>query len=332
MQRGFMQLQGSGLVLICALFFNGCAKKQEFWIYTSFYKDVVTQIEKELQPAFPDVKFQFFQNKSEVVATKVNAELAGGKTKADLLISSDPYWYGEMKKAGKLLQYASPLAKDLAPDLVMDPDHYFECQRIAVMVIGYNGEVFNEQNGPHAWPTSWKDLTSPKWAKQVSMGNPLDSGTNFTLVATLSEQFGWDYFKKLRDQGLISQGGSSAVINRMETRERPVGMVLFENILQAQARKSPVKTAFPTDGAIAIPSPMAIPADTDTPELAKKVYDWFFSEAAQKLIVRTGLYSPFPAIAPPEGAPKWTDLKRQLPKTATDREAIKKKFAEIVLR
>lgn len=322
-------------ILFFTLITSSCSNKPEFWIYTSLYKDTINEIEPTLQKQFPNVKIQFYQGGSETVASKVNAELTSGKTKADLLITSDPFWYVEMKKKGKLLKYESAAAKH-APKSFSDPDGYFEVNRIPVMVLGYHSEAIK----PEELPRTWKELTESKWKDKVSMGDPLQSGTNFTTAAFLSDRYGWDFFKKLRSQNLIAAGGNSSVLNRIETKERPVGVLLLENILKAMKKNSPVRPLYPTDGVIAIPSPIAITSDTKDPELAKQIYDWFFSDYAQNEIVKSGMYSPLPHIAPPQGAPDWSNLKqRAMPwseafrqKILDKRAEIKQKFTEVVLR
>lgn len=140
------------------------------------------------------------------------------------------------------------------------------------------------------------------------MGSPLESGTMFMAVAMLSRAFGWQFFDDLRQNDLIAAGGNSSVMNRMETRERPIGIVLLENILKAQKKGSSIGAIYPPEGSVAVPSPIAILADTRQPELARKVYDWFFSDEAQKAIVKAGLYSPFARIVPPMGAPAWDKI------------------------
>ena len=90
---------------------------------------------------------------------------------------------------------------------------------------------------------------------------------------------------------------------------------------------------------IPVPNAIAILKDTENPELVQKVYDWFFSSAAQISIVHGGAYSPLPKIASPEGAKPWSELWSQLmkwgPETLsemlTGRDRIRAKFSEVVL-
>ena len=90
-----------------------------------------------------------------------------------------------------------------------------------VMVIGYNSDSLNEQ----AAPKSFLELAAPEFKGKVAMGSPLESGTAFTAVAMLAKKLGWDYFKKLRANDVLAAGGNSAVISRIETKERPIGIV-----------------------------------------------------------------------------------------------------------
>jgi iron(III) transport system substrate-binding protein len=311
-----------------------CTPKKTIWVYTSLYKEVIAEIEPAIRAAVPEAEIRFFQGGSENVAAKLGSELAAGHAQADLVLTSDPFWYLELKKTGKLLSYDSPAAHAVPPEL-RDPDGAFVTVRVCAMVIGYNSQAVTEADAPK----SWKELADPRWAGKVSMGSPLESGTTFTLAALLSRQAGWELFGKLRSQELIAAGGNGSVISRMETRERPVGIVLLENILKSARGGSPVRAVYPAEGVVPIPSPIAILKDSGNPELAKKVYDWFFSEAAQRAIVKGDMYSPVDGIPAPEGARPWKDVARIAPwnpklleELYAGRADVKRKFAEVVLR
>lgn len=327
---------GIGILALLAVSFSftRCSGKKEIWIYTSIYKEVIAELDPALHAAFPDISVKWYQAGSENVASKVNAELAAGKTQADLILTSDPFWYLELKKAGKLIPYKSPAAQGV-PAHFADPDGAFTTVRIPVMVVGYNSESIKEAE----LPKTWKDLADPKWKTKLSVGNPLESGTCFSTVALLTKLYGWDYFAQLRKLDLVSAGGNSSVITRIETRERPMGIVLLENILKAMKKGSPVRPHYPQDGVIPVPSPIAILQNTEHPEIARKIYDWFFSEAAQKAIVSSGMYSPLATIPSPDKAKPWKELEGNMVKWSNEilneiyasREQIKAKFSEVVL-
>ena len=171
------------------------------------------------------------------------------------------------------------------------------------------------------------------------MGDPAKSGTNFTTVTILSRRYGWEYFEKLRARNLLSAGGNSSVLNRIRTGERPVGVVLLENVLRArQEGATAVEAIFPGDGGVLVPSPIAILARTGQMEAAQRFYDFMFSAAGQAAVVKGHMYSPLPGHAPPEGAPPLSDLmggrtewsSEFIAEVAQARESIKERFTKIV--
>ena len=205
------------------------------------------------------------------------------------------------------------------------------------MVIGYNSKHFTNEAD---LPKSWKDLAGPRFKRMVSMPNPLESGSSFTAVALLQEKYGWNYFEQLRKNEIIAAGGNSSVITRMETKERPVGIVLLENILKAWDKGSPVRPVYPADGTLPIVSPIAIMSDSRNPDIARAVYDWFFTKEAQDAIVKGSMYSLIETAPSPEHARPYGKLKSTMMPWSADllarmyagRAAIKTKFSEIVFR
>lgn len=315
----------------------GCTKKElgkTIWIYTSVYKEVVAELTPILEKKFPGVKFEWYQAGSETVAARVNAELATGRSKADLVLTSDPFWYQELAERGHLKKWVGALhgLKEFQNNL-----GFFEVIRLPVAVIGFNTEVFKTEKAP----VSWADLKSDRFNNRVSMGSPVESGTAFSMVAQLSQAKGWDYFKALRTNGLLSAGGNSAVLNRIETKERPVGIILMENMIEAKKRGSPVEFVYPSDGgAVWVPSPIAVMEKTKEPEVAQAVYEYFFSRAVQQGFVHGRMYSPIFADLTPQGGKPYDWLfahalpwsTKLLGELFTQRDAIKRTFVDTVMK
>lgn len=312
---------------------SGCAKKP-ILIYTSLSKDVIAEMDPILRLAVPKAEVRWFQGGSDNIASKLSAEFETEEDSADLVMTSDPLWFLEAKQKGKLLPYNSPAITDV-PARYRDPDNAFTAVRIPVIVLGYNSELLK----PNELPERWRDLSNKKWKNKISMGSPLDTGTAFTAVALLAKLLGWEYFAELRRQNLFATGGNNAVLNRIATRERPVGILLLETILKARARKSPVSQIYPLDGVIPVPGFVAILRTSRHKEMARQVHDWFFSPAAQTAIIHGGMYSPLPKIASPDLARPWPELQSQLLKWSPEllaellktRDQVRGKFSEVVL-
>lgn len=326
------------LPITALIVWAGCTRKENhnsLWIYTSIYKDVIAQMEPLLESQFPGVEFKWYQSGSENVAARLSAELSAGGSSADLVMTSDPLWYLELKKAGHLLSYHSPQEARINPAF-RDSDGAFSIARIPVMVIGYNTEAIS----PADAPKSWSDLTNPKWKAKVSVGSPMESGTSFLTAIQLVRKKGWPYFQELRKNELMIAGGNSAVVSRIESKERPIGICLLENILEAQKRGSPISAIYPEEGVVLIPSPVAILARSKNPELAKRVYNFFLSDGMQKIIVHQGrMYSPVLPDEAPAGGRSFSALlataiewnPKVLEQLFQDRDEVKKKFMETIL-
>ncbi|MCK6527939.1 extracellular solute-binding protein [Myxococcota bacterium] len=270
----------------------------ELWVYTSMYEEVVRSLEPLVAARYPDLDVRFFQAGSEKVSQRLEAELAGGGSPADLVLTSDPFWYEQARREGRLLRYASPESLRI-PREYLDLDGYWATSRLSLMVLAAHGERVPEAERPRRFA----DLAEPRFRDRVTTGDPLASGTNLTLLAFLQAERGWDFYRRLRGNGLVAAGGNSAVLTRIESGERPVGAILLENLLAARENRTPAVTILPEDGAVTIPGPIAILAGTDNPEAAKAVYDLVLSPEGQRAIVAGRMYSPRPDVPPPEGAP-----------------------------
>lgn len=337
LRNAISMLRKVGAMAFSITLFLSCTKKDPrpaIWIYTSMYKDVIAELDPILQKKYPHVKIQWYQSGSENVQARLNAELLAGQTTADLVLTSDPFWYLELKKAGHFIPFPEAQSK-LIPTHLKDPEHAFVTVRIPVVVIGYDSKSISKTMAPK----TWDDLTLNQWKGKISMPSPLESGTCFSAVAQLVHKKGWNYFKKLRQNDILSSGGNSSVISRIETNERPLGITLLENILEAQKRGSSIDAIYPKEGSILIPSPIGILKQTKNKALAMEIYNSFLGDDLQKAIVNGRMYSPNPNIPAPIGAMEFKDLLLTdfkwnpliLEDLYKSREEIKKQYMNIVL-
>lgn len=327
------------LIAVSMLLFFGCQKEgevsNEVWIYTSMYKDTINDLTPRLKKQFPNLKFNFYQAGSEDIAAKVNAEILAGGTKADLLISSDRFWYEEMANQNRLHSYKNSEWQSI-PETLKHDKGFYSTVSIPVMVLAYNSEAINESEAPK----SFKEMSDPKWKKKFTTGSPLSSGTNFTTMAMLQSHYGWQYFQSLRRNDTIADGGNSAVIRRIQSKERPVGWVLLENLLRFQGKDDRLKIVFPEDGVVVHSNVMAITKKKSDRSNAQKVADWFYSQEGQEAMTRSFMYSPLAKIAPPKGAPALSKFlansfpwsREFIDKVTKAREDIKNKYTEIMFQ
>lgn len=260
------------------------------WIYTAIYQEQIDQFEALANAELPDVDLQWFQGGSEKVAQRWEAEHAAGGSPACLLATSDPSWYVDLTRRELLVSYVSPRALEL-PRAWVTPT--YAAHHIDLMVLG---APKGETDVPH----SFKELEEPKWRGRWSSGDPFSSGTTFTTVSAWDVMHGQGFLTALDQNGWVMAGGNSAVVGRIESREKPIGVVLLNNLL---SKPDAAQIIFPTDGAVPIPGPLAIPTDCRERDAAERVVDWLMGESAQRLVVESRMHSPFPGMPAPAGTP-----------------------------
>lgn len=320
------------LALTCLLSACGEADpRPEIWIYTSIYQHVIDEIRPHLAAAVPGARIRFFRKGSEQVAARLGMELEAGETPCDLLVTSDPFYYAELVERDLLLPYASRAAAAVPASLRHEDDAWVTV-RIPLMVLGVNTDHVPRTERPKGFA----DLGAAHLRDLIAMGDPLKSGTNFTTVAALAHRPGWPILEAWGRNGLVAAGGNSTVLDAVERGERPVGVVLLENLLPALRRGAPIVVVYPEDGAIPVPSPVAILRTSRHPELARRVYDALFSPPVQAAIVAGDMYSPLPGAAEPDGARPLAEI-RLFPWDAVftswvtaNRQEIKERFREIM--
>ena len=307
-----------------------CNTRPVVWIYTSLYKDTIEEIEPMLKQHIPDADIRWYQGGSETISARINAELATGQVRADLVMTSDPFWFEEMRRRSEFLPYESPAARDVVQEF-RTKDNAFAAARIPLIVIAVNS------GSPTAHPAGFRDLAHPRFRGRIAMPSPLESGSAFTGVAVLSDSLGWEFYRDLRRNGLVSSGGNSSVIHRIETGESDAGIVLLENVLTAMKKGSPVRPVYPVEGAIPVLNAVAILRHTRNPETAKRIYDWFYRDEVLRATARKGMYGPFDRAPIPDNALKLSSIKlapwsmNLLEKLYDKRQETKELFVETVL-
>ena len=261
--------------------------KGELMVYTSIYPDIIDNMCKpNVAKAFPEMKVNWFQGGTEKVVTKITGEIKAKKIGADVLMVADPTYYLKLEDQKLLLPYKSKEEKNLINDKAADGAWY--AVRVCNMIIAYNADKLKAEDAPK----NWTDLADPKWKGKIAMPNPMLSGTAYVAVGALADKYGWEYFDKLKANGLRVEEGNSAIQNKLLTGEYAAVMILEENILKlANTKKEPLKVIYPKDGVVQVPSPIAIFNTTKNPEGAKALVDWWLSKEGQQAVVKGWMHS-----------------------------------------
>ncbi len=293
-------------------------------LYTSVPQPIADKIQADFQSRFPKVTLDIFRGGTSAVVAKIMTEKAAGEIIADLVWVAEPSTYEDFKAQDLLLKYTPPEASAL-PAEMKDKDGYYYAGRLINMVIVYN-------TAAEPKPKSWKDLLNPAYKGKIGFPSPLNSGAAEGAVKTLADDpsFGWKYFEDLKANGAKQVENNSTLRDQIASGEFQVGALLDYMVRQVKPKGAPIDMVWPEEGAVFIPSPIAILKTTKNPVAAKAFLDFVLSKTGQETMVKLGYFIPVrPDVTPPEGAPTLDKIKR-LPTdwqaVARDRQATKDKW------
>lgn len=297
-------------------------------VYTSVYNGMVKEMAKPaVEQHLKEVKVDWHTEGSEKVKERIAGELVGGKAKADLVMISDPGFYVQMKKDGKLLNYKSPEAAELA--LPVDADGAYTPIRFSAMVIAVNNDKVKEP------PRSWKDLLDPKYKGLVAMPDPRVAATALATVSALTDKFGWEYWQKMKANGVVVSK-TNEMREKFAKGEYPITITMEENTLKQKMTQGVNATIiYPEEGSILVPGYICIMKDTANPEGAKKLVDWWLSKEGQSAMSLAYMHPVKYGVREPAGAQKLNNLlihslSVNWNKLAVEEKMVKDKFAEIM--
>jgi iron(III) transport system substrate-binding protein len=279
------------------------AKPSRVLLYTSVPQELATQFADAFMRKRPDIKVEIYRAGSTEVGAKLAAEREVGGIRADLLWLADAPIYYDLRKRGELLAYVSPEAKAIPADL-KDANGFFTAGRLINMIVAVNTEVTPLKDAPK----SWKDF--PDFGKKAVMGNPLYSGSNFVTVAAFVKKDGnWGWFERARGKGVAIVRGNSEAASALAGREFGIAMTLDYIIAGLIKKGAPLAISWPAEGAISVPSPIAIIKGTKNPSGSKAFVDYVLSKEGQEFLVKQEVIPVRGDVNPPKGQPSASQIK-----------------------
>ncbi len=306
------------LVLNLIVFLTA-AQAADLVIYTSQPQNQMVEVIELFKKSNPDIDVELYRDGTTKVLNKLQAEIAAGQPKADILLIADSVAMNALKKQGLLQAYADADVSGFDSSQY-DPDKCFFGTKLIT-----TGIIYNTKAGVPA-PTSWNDLLKPEAKNQVIMPSPLYSGAAVIHVGTLTEQpgLGWDYYEKLADNGAVAGKGNGSVREAVARGEKAYGMIIDYMAFGAKAKGSPVDFVFPSEGVTSINQPVAILKSAAHPDTAKKFIAFQLSKAAQEQSVRQNYIPLLKGVQPPAAYGDLSNLKVM----TADPDVIEKKTEE----
>lgn len=321
-------LGGLGL-MPAALVFAQSKAPSRVLLYTSVPQELATQFANSFMKKRPDIKVEIYRAGSTEVGAKMAAEREVGGIRADLLWLADAPVYYDLRKRGELYSYISPEAKAV-PDELKDPKGLFTAGRLINMIIAVNTQVTPLKDAPK----SWKEF--PDAGSKAVMGNPLYSGSNFVTVAAFVRKDGnWSWFERARAKGVAIVRGNSEAATALAGKEFGIAMTLDYIVAALIKKGAPLAIVWPADGAISVPSPVAILKGTKNPDGSKAFVDYVLSKEGQEFLVKQEVIPVRDDVKPPAGQPSANQIKfMPIPYewAADNAPAIRERFEKTMLQ
>lgn len=258
------------------------------------------------EKAYPQVKVNMITGGTGLLLSRIAAEQRAGGVRADVVLLADPTAMAGLSQEHLLAAYRPPQASEL-PAGMKGTDW--------VGAFTFNNVIIYHRGMSLPVPRSWTDLERPVYRNAVEIGNPAYSGTTLGLVGYLSQHYGWQYFRTLKQLGATMVASTNTIGEDVAAGRVDVGISLDVVARDLQAKGAPVELVWPQDGAVPVPAPVGIVSHHDSPT-ARQFENWLLSSQGQAAVEKLG-YVPVSGSSSliPQGTPlaqvNWTTVERQ---------------------
>jgi len=243
------------------------------------------------------IKVELFRSGGSAVLRRFMQEMDARRVLADVMTISDPAAMSMLIKRDLLVPF-KPKNFDKIPDAVKDSRGLHVAQRVNIA-----GIIARTDKGVEP-PKNWMDLTDARYKGKLVMPDPSFTAIQLMVVGTLSQKYGWEFYRKLRANDIMIVQSHQQVSEALTRGERLIAAEGADSYAW-EARKAghKIQTIFPADGGFAIPAPTTVIKGSPHPNAAKALAEFMISDAVQKLLPGEGIYAARVDVEPPAGSP-----------------------------
>lgn len=277
-RRRFNALAGSALLVPWVAshaqdsLYQAAKKEGELtWYTVPQTSEVAEKMGRTFSTRYPGVKVNVVRTTAQVAFQRLNQDLRAGIANCDVFTSSDLSHFVDLKGRNLLLQYlpAAVARQDMQVQNI-DPDGYFHATSCFMMGLIYN--TSKVKGG--AVPTSWSDLTDPKWSGAAAAAHPAYSGAAGAWCIEMRKLYGDGFFKKLADNKAHAGRSTIDAVTTVISGECSVSAGPMSLAALQASKGNPIATLAPKEGPVLILSPSTIMASTRRPNASKLFMEW----------------------------------------------------------
>lgn len=276
-------------------------------IYVSIATSAMKKLVLGLNRHFPNMKIEFVRAGSVETVKRFVAERQAGLVGADLIHGADPGGFDYFARQGWV--DGSIASADVVKDYrdgFWDERAGWVALRATGIALMYNtGSVKNSDV-----PKTWKELADPKWRNRVAISDPNRAGSSFWHLYAMWKMYGEASLKAFGANGVMIAGDGSATREAIASGERDIAPVSEYDAFELKKEGRPVDVAWPQDGAILLPAPLALVKGSKNADNAKALVRYMLSREGQQLIADiTQTWSARRDVEPPPGKPPIDSIK-----------------------
>jgi iron(III) transport system substrate-binding protein len=288
--------------------YDAAKKEKPVTVYTAHYNtEEAAALCNAFEKKYPDLKCNFVRTTAQVAYQRLQQDIQANAPVASVFSSTDVSHYLDLEKKGLLLKYTPHNAANMVDSLKSynDKDGHYWVTAAALMLLTYNTQMVAEKDAPK----NWTDLLDPKWKGKVSIGHPAFSGYVGTWVVLMQKLYGWDFFTKLeKNQPQIGRSVNDTV-TMLNAKERAVAAGPEATTLLSRDKGNPLAVVYPTDGALLMVSPSAVPKNAPSPNAGKLYMEFLLSKEAGEVQVKSHSLAVMKGVKPGPGAKPLEQIK-----------------------
>ncbi len=271
-------------------------------LYTSVTQGTVDAVVEAYGNAHPGVTVDVFRAPTGELAGRIATELRDGRIQGDILWLTDPLSIQAYAAQGLLRRWQPAEAAGI--DAAFRGDTYWGTRFINMVIV--RGTAVTPG------PAAWLDLTDPRYKDAVGIPDPGFAGSAFGALGYFAQTdgFGLGFYEALKTNGATQVKSPDEVTTGVAEGRFKIGMTIDNSARTAIAKGSPIQLIWPSDGAIAMYSPIGVVDATENARAAESFVEFVLSEPGQEAIAATG-WQPIragvggPPVEGPQVYPDW---------------------------
>jgi len=274
-----MRRLGVAIGAVVVLSLSACAGDDPatLRIYTSVTQGTVDSVVDGFSQQFPDLDVEVFRAPTGEVAARIATEKRTGGVRADVLWLTDPLSMQQYEADGMLRAWTPVGAESIPAELAGES---FWGARILTMVMVVRDGV--------PAPERWEDLTDARFEGGVAFPDPGFAGSSFAVLGyfAATDGYGMEFYERLAANGAIQVRAPGEVVTGVAEGRFDAGITLRFSAANAVEDGSPISIVWPSGGAIALYSPIAV---TEGGSVAAEAFvEFVLGDDGQQRIADTG--------------------------------------------